>query len=148
MNDHAQQSQATRDPLAGGNTVMHSRTSSCAILVDASKSLTVQVVHEFVGYAPIWWARALYRVLVPLSLGLIWVLGFYTVHASLWTLQECPLSSADFVCVRVSSVSMHTHNTLCLCCLCLAITVQELASVAFEFWFPSHVECTCPGLLC
>ncbi|KAL3156301.1 hypothetical protein ABBQ32_012570 [Trebouxia sp. C0010 RCD-2024] len=79
MDDNAQRSQTARDPLAGDCTV----------------------VHEFVGYAPVWWAQTLYSILVLLSLGLIWVLGFYTVQASLWTLQECPLANADFVCVRL-----------------------------------------------
>lgn len=68
----------------------------------------MQVVHEFVGYARVWWAQILYRVLVLLSLGLVWALGFYTVHASLWTLQECALSKAEFVCVRVRVLSMQT----------------------------------------
>lgn len=67
-----------------------------------------QVVHEFVGYARVWWAQILYRILVLLSLGLVWALGFYTVHASLWTLRECALSQAEFVCVRVGVLNRQT----------------------------------------
>lgn len=109
MDDNAQRSQTARDPLAGDCTVTCSTNiSSASFILEERNTLPVQVVHEFVGYAPVWWAQTLYSILVLLSLGLIWVLGFYTVQASLWTLQECPLANADFVCVRVSLLSTNT----------------------------------------
>ena len=66
----------------------------------------LQVVHEFVGYASAWWSQALYRVLVVLSLGLVWILSQYSVRAKLWLLQRCPLSRADFVHAQVSVLAM------------------------------------------
>lgn len=109
MDDQAQRSPAARDPLAGDCTVTCSTNlSSACFNAEDRKTVPVQVVHEFVGYTPVWWAQTLYSILVLLSLGLIWVLGFYTVHASLWTLQECPLADAEFVCVQVRLLNMHT----------------------------------------
>ena len=61
----------------------------------------LQVVHRFEGYSTVWWAQILYTLLLLLSLGLLWVIGVYSVRASLWTLQKCPLSKADYVCVQV-----------------------------------------------
>ena len=69
-------------------------------------------MHEFVGYAYTWWAKALYRTLVMLSFGLVWVLGLYSISASLWMLQKCPLNRADYVCVQVIELSMQPNNTL------------------------------------
>ena len=68
-------------------------------------AVAVQVVHEFVGYASVWWTQGLYSALVVLSLGLIWVLGLYSVHARLWTLQKCSLGKADFVCAQACLLS-------------------------------------------
>lgn len=61
----------------------------------------MQVVREFVGYASVWWAQVLYIVLVPLSLGLIWVLGLYNLDANLWRFRKCTLKKANLVSVQV-----------------------------------------------
>jgi hypothetical protein len=61
----------------------------------------MQVVREFVGYASVWWAEVLYIVLIPLSLGLTWILGLYNTNASLWRFRKCSLRKANFVSVQV-----------------------------------------------
>ena len=43
----------------------------------------------------------MYIVLVPLSLGLIWVLGVYNIEASLRRFRKCTLREANFVFVQV-----------------------------------------------
>lgn len=110
MNDSTQRSQATREPSAGDSTVLSSTKLAleCSVIERDEQCFITQVVREFVGYARVWWAQILYRILVLLSLGLVWALGFYTVHASLWTLRECALSQAEFVCVRVSVLNRQT----------------------------------------
>ena len=75
-----------------------------------NKAVVVQVVHNFVGYASVWWTQGLYIALVVLSLGLIWVLGLYSVHARLWMLRKCSLSKADVVCAQARLISTLTAD--------------------------------------
>lgn len=100
----------------------------------SKKLCLVQLVREFVGYASIWWAQALYRVLVLLSLGLVWVLGVYNVRAKLWMLRQCPLGQADFVCVQVCRDGVHTNG-------CLAPFCKDLCLLAV----PQRTKETCSG---
>ena len=82
----------------------------------------MQVVREFVGYVSVWWAQALYFVLMLLSLGLIWLLGLYNIEAKLWRFRKCTLRKANFVSVQVqvftgavlTNVQHFTHIQLLL----------------------------------
>lgn len=63
----------------------------------------LQDVQKFVGYSANWWAVALYKVLVLLTGGIVWILGQLCYHetVTLWLLQRCPLSGAQLVHVQV-----------------------------------------------
>jgi len=61
----------------------------------------LQVVHEWFGYTTKGWALAIYRLLVVLTGGLVWVITQYRPQTCLWTMQKCSLSKATYVFVKV-----------------------------------------------
>ena len=86
---------------------IHPLLPSCSLgSPEARQTVPMQVVHKFVGYATVWWAVGVYRMLVLLTGGLLWILAQYYVRATLWTLQKRPLSSADFVLVQASECQL------------------------------------------
>ena len=64
----------------------------------------LQVVHEWCGYTIKGWAIAIYRLLVVLTGGLVWVITQYRPRTCLWTMQKCSLSKATYVYVKVMSL--------------------------------------------
>lgn len=66
---------------------------------------TLQEVVAFMGYATRSWAVVLYRLLVLITGGLLWLFSRYNLHVKLWTLEECPLRQADVVRVKVQPIS-------------------------------------------
>ena len=79
--------------------------------------VVVQVVHEFVGYTTSAWAMAAYRILVVLTGGFIWMLGQYIPQTTLWTMQQCPLSKAEYVHAKVIDYPA-VKCMLCWSCTC------------------------------
>ena len=66
-------------------------------------------MHAFVGDTDRSWAVVIYRLLVLLTGGLLWVICHYSPRLRLWTLQGCPLHEADVVHVKVCCVyCMHS----------------------------------------
>ena len=61
----------------------------------------LQVVQTIVGYTARSWAVIVYRILVLLSAGLLWLLSRYSPRLRLWSLRKCPLQQADIVHVKV-----------------------------------------------
>ena len=90
----------------GDNRVCCAVKHSFAQLLTACKqhvacACVVQVVQQFVGYSTTWWAELLYRLLILLTAGLVWVLCQYHIKMRLWTKRQCPLSTADCIYVQV-----------------------------------------------
>ena len=66
-----------------------------------STGVMLQVVQTIVGYTARSWAVVVYRTLVLLSGGLLWLLSQYSPRARLWSLRKCCLQQADVVHVKV-----------------------------------------------
>lgn len=65
----------------------------------------LQVVQNWYGYTTKGWALAIYRLLVVLTGGLVWVITQYRPQTCLWTMQKCCLSKATYVYVKVMFLS-------------------------------------------
>lgn len=78
-----------------------------SLLHPSDGPLPLQAVHEFTGYTARWWAVAPHQVIVLLTGVIGWVLAQLHIHAppTVWTLQKCPLSRAEFVHVQVLIVA-------------------------------------------
>lgn len=121
----------------------------------------LQVVHEWSGYTTKGWALAIYRLLVVLTGGLVWVITQYRPQTCLWMMQKCSLSTATYVYVKVMFLfCLHgiprTHTQLvCLpvqtgMCVCMQLIngrqellkVQEMPSLCRSHSFSQQVLLT------
>lgn len=104
-NDRRHQ-QATRPPetrYALTAATANLRTGSANEFVQA-RLLSLQIVRDFVGYTARAWPTVMYRFLVLVTGGVLWLLSRHSPVVKSWSLQKCHLSQADFVRVKVTFI--------------------------------------------